>query len=172
MADPYLGEIRIFAGTFAPVGWNFCDGSVLPISEYDALFNLLGTTYGGDGQNDFALPNLQSRLPVHQGTASFGQTFTLGEAAGTEEETLTVAQMPGHTHPFLATTGLANQPTPGGNVPAQSGTVQLWTQDDPLVQLASNAVLPDGGSQPHDNMHPFLCVNFIIALFGTFPSPT
>ena len=172
MSDPYIGEIRMFAGTFAPAGWNLCDGSLLPISEYDTLFSVIGTTYGGDGQNTFALPNLQSRLPVHMGTASFGQTFTIGEMAGTEEETLTAAKIPAHAHTFLATTGLANQPTPAGNVPAQSGTVQLWTEDTPLVALDANAITGTGGSQPHDNMHPFLVVNFIISLFGFYPSPT
>jgi microcystin-dependent protein len=164
MSDPYVGEIRMFGGNFEIAGWAFCDGRLLPIAENETLFQLIGTTYGGDGQETFALPNLNARFPLHQGNG-----FILGEMAGTEEVTLTMQQIPTHNHAFLATTALANQPTPGGNVPAQSGTVQLWTEDSPTAALATQALAPVGGSQPHENMHPFLAINYIISLFGEFP---
>jgi microcystin-dependent protein len=131
------------------------------------LFTVIGTQYGGDGQETFALPDLRSRFPMHQGNG-----FTIAEAGGTEQETLTAPKLPVHTHQFLATTGLANQPTPGGNVPAQSGTVQLWTEDNPSVAMAPQAISATGGSQPHENMHPYLVINFQISLFGEFPSQT
>jgi microcystin-dependent protein len=172
MSNPFIGEIRMFGGNFAPAGWAFCNGQLMPISENESLFILIGTTYGGDGESTFALPNLQSRFPVHQGSGPGGQTFTLGEMAGTEQETLTVNQIPTHSHAFLATTALANQPTPGNNVPAQSGTVQLYVEAPPALVMGANAIQPIGGSQPHDNMHPFLVINFIISLFGEFPTQT
>lgn len=161
---PYVGEIRMFGGNFAPAGWAFCDGQLLPISENDVLFTLIGTTYGGDGETTFALPNLQSRFPLHKSAS-----FPIGAMGGTESETLTVQQIPVHTHAFLATQALANQPTPGGNHPAQSGTVQLWTEDAVSAALSPQAITPVGGSQPHDNMHPFTVISFIISLFGEFP---
>jgi microcystin-dependent protein len=166
---PLLGEIRMFAGTFAPVGWEKCSGQLLLISEYETLFQLIGTTYGGDGQETFALPDLQSRFPLHQDQAN---GFGIGSMAGAEQVTLTAQQIPVHTHNFLATTALATQPTPGGNVPAQSGTVQLYTEDSASVALAPQAIGPTGGSQPHDNMQPYLVLNFIISLFGEFPQIT
>jgi microcystin-dependent protein len=167
MGTPYIGEVRMFGLSFEVVGWAFCDGRLLPISEYDTLFNVIGTQYGGDGQETFALPNLQARFPMHQGNG-----FTIAETAGTEQETLTASNIPSHTHPFLATTALANQPTPGGNVPAQSGTVQLWAEDTADQAMAPQALGVTGGSQPHENMHPYLCINFQISLFGQFPSTT
>jgi len=167
VSDPYVGEIRLFAGTFAPAGWSFCDGSTLAISEYDTLFNLIGTTYGGDGQETFQLPNLASRVPVHQ-----GPSFVLGQTGGEETVTLTTSQLPQHSHPFNATTALANQPSPGGNLPCQSPTVQYWAQDITDQQMAASMVLPVGGSQPHENMHPFLVLSYIISLFGIYPSPS
>jgi microcystin-dependent protein len=173
MAQPYVGEIRIFAGNFAPAGWMFCSGQLLPISENETLFQLIGTTYGGDGQSTFALPNLQSRIPVHMGSGA-GASYVLAEMAGTEEVTLTVQQIPVHTHPMLGSTTLASSPDPGGNVVAQSRTagIDMYLEDDPTVSLAQNAISPVGGSQPHTNVQPFLCVNYIISLFGIFPSPT
>src|SRR6202165_5378460 len=114
MSQPYVGEIRMFAGNFAPAGWMFCEGQLLPISEYETLFNLIGTTYGGDGQSTFALPDLRGRLPLHQGNG-----FTLAETGGVEEVTLTVSQIPAHNHPFLATTNLANQVSAANNVLGQ-----------------------------------------------------
>jgi microcystin-dependent protein len=164
MAQPYIGEIKMFAGNFAPVGWMFCDGQLLPISEYETLFNLIGTTYGGDGQSTFALPNLQSRIPVHQ-----GDQFVLAETGGTEEVTLTVSQIPAHTHALLGSTDIANTPNPGASVLARSGQVQMFLNADATLAMSPNAIGPAGGSQPHTNLQPFLAVNFIISLFGIFP---
>lgn len=172
MAQPYVGEIRMFAGNFAPAGWMFCDGQILPISENETLFQLIGTTYGGDGESTFALPNLQSRIPLHMGTGPDGTTYQLAEMAGTEQETLTVQQIPNHTHPLTASTNVANQQAPAGAVLAQSTVADIFIQDSPDGQLAANSVGPTGGSQPHENTQPFLCINYIISLFGIFPSPT
>jgi len=167
MAQPYVGEIRMFAGNFAPAGWMFCSGQLLPISEYETLFQLIGTTYGGDGQSTFALPDLQGRVPLHQGAG-----MQLAEAAGTESVTLTIQQIPNHTHPLLAngSGGGANNPT--GHVPAGSPTIDLYREASPTVSLSANAISPVGGSQPHTNFQPYLCIDFIISLFGIFPSPT
>jgi microcystin-dependent protein len=172
MAQPYVGEIRIFAGNFAPVGWMFCNGQLLPISEYETLFVLIGTTYGGDGESTFALPNLQSRLPIHMGTGG-GSSYTIGETGGVETVTLTTNQMPTHTHALLASSDLASLPDPVGSVTAQSRTagVDLYIEDNANVSMAANAIPPQGGSQPHDNFQPYLCVNFIISLFGLYPQP-
>jgi microcystin-dependent protein len=169
MAQPYVGEIRIFAGNFAPAGWMFCEGQLLPISEYETLFNLIGTTYGGDGQSTFALPDLRGRIPLH-----FGNGFTLAETGGVEEVTLTVSQMPAHGHAFLGSTSQASSFAANNQVAA---TTQLVTQtpygtDLPAVNLAPTAVGSTGGSQPHNNFQPYLCLDFIISLFGIFPSPT
>src|SRR5215210_2969743 len=130
MSDPYIGEIRMFGGSFAPAGWAFCSGQLIPISENDTLFTLLGTTYGGDGQSTFALPNLQSRVPMHQGTNA-GQTFTLGEMGGVESVTLTTQQMPVHTHALLASDTISNTQTPSGNVAAR-GSGQIYTSNESL----------------------------------------
>jgi microcystin-dependent protein len=174
MADPYVGEIRMFAGSFAPAGWLFCNGQVMPIAENETLFNLIGTTYGGDGQSTFALPNLQSRIPIHMGTGPDGIAYQFAEMAGTEQETLTVSQIPVHTHPLLAATDLGSSPDPGGAVLAQSRTagVDLYLEGNPAVSLAANSVSPVGGSQPHENVQPFLCISFIISLFGLYPQPS
>lgn len=166
MAQPYVGEIRMFAGNFAPAGWMFCEGQLLPISENETLFQLIGTTYGGDGQSTFALPDLRGRLPIHQGNG-----FILAETGGAEEITLTVNQIPAHSHPLLATTAIATETSPAGNVPAQSAAADLYVEDTPNVSLAPT-VGSVGGSQPHTNYQPYLCVDFIISLFGIFPSPT
>src|SRR5467141_584349 len=128
MAQPYVGEIRIFGGNFAPAGWMFCEGQLLPISENETLFNLIGTTYGGDGQSTFALPDLRGRIPLH-----FGNGFTLAEIGGAEEITLTVNQIPAHTHAMLATKNAGDQGSPGGNVTAENTAVQLYVEDDPNV---------------------------------------
>ena len=169
MAQPYIGEIRMFAGNFAPSGWMFCDGALLAIAENDVLFNLIGTTYGGDGQTTFALPDLRGRIPLHQGNG-----VILAETGGAEEVTLTVNQIPAHTHPLLASADLASSPDPAGNVLTQSRTagVDLYLEDTPNTTLAANSVGPVGGSQPHTNLQPFLCINFIISLFGIYPNPT
>ena len=167
MAQPYIGEIRMFAGNFAPAGWMFCEGQLLPISEYETLFNLIGTTYGGDGQSTFALPDLRGRIPVHQGNG-----FILAETGGSEEITLTVNQIPAHSHPMLASTGPGTVNAPNGKVTAASPSVTLYIQDVTDSSLSPNVVGSVGGSQPHINFQPYLCVDFIISLFGIFPSPT
>lgn len=168
----YIGEIRMFAGNFAPAGWMFCEGQLLPISENESLFNVIGTAYGGDGQSTFALPDLRGRFPMHQGNG-----FTLAETGGTEQETLTVQQIPAHTHVPTASTTVGDAVVPDNNVWAKQGSlVQFKAAPDPNIHfdtlMAANTIAPTGGSQPHDNMSPFLCINFIISLFGIFPSPT
>lgn len=175
MSSPYIGEIRMFGGNFAPAGWAFCNGQLLPISENDTLFNLIGTMYGGDGQETFALPNLQSRIPMHFGTGPDGVTYVQAEAAGAESVTLSVQQIPAHTHPALAaTTGQVALPTGGLLATAQStqAGVRVYSSQAPTVQMNANSITPVGGSQPHENCQPFLCVSFIISLFGIYPSPT
>ena len=167
MAQPYVGEIRMFAGNFAPAGWMFCEGQLLPISENETLFQLIGTTYGGDGQSTFALPDLRGRLPIHQGNG-----FELAETGGAEEITLTVNQIPAHTHALLATSGIGNDSNPGGNVLAESSVASLYQAGAPASAMAPQTISAVGGSQPHTNFQPYLCVNFIISLFGIFPSPT
>jgi microcystin-dependent protein len=173
MAQPYVGEIRMFAGNFPPVGWMFCDGQLLPISENEVLFQLIGTTYGGDGESTFALPNLQSRVPMHFGTSTAsGVTYQIAEAAGVESVTLTTQQIPVHTHAVTVSTSPANQPDPANAVLGESATVDMFIEDSPLVQFGAATISPVGGSQPHENTQPFLCVNYIISLFGLFPSQT
>lgn len=167
MAQPYVGEIRMFAGNFAPAGWMFCEGQLLPISENETLFQLIGTTYGGDGQSTFALPDLRGRIPIHQGNG-----FILAETGGAEEITLTVNQIPAHSHPLLTSTSVANASSPEGKVLAQSTSADLYIEDTPTVSLAPVSIGSVGGSQPHTNFQPYLCVDFIISLFGIFPSPT
>lgn len=167
MSSPYIGEIRMFGGNFAPLGWSFCDGSILPISSYTALFSLLGTTYGGDGTTTFALPDLRGRVPVHAGTGLF--TATMGDMAGVESVTLTTAQIPAHTHALQATTSFATSSDPAGNAFAQGQAVKEYSTFAPDTTLASGTTSAAGGSQPHDNFQPYLCLNFIIALQGVFP---
>lgn len=169
MSEPYVGEIRMFGGSFAPAGWAFCSGQLMPISENETLFQLIGTTYGGDGEETFALPNLQSRVPIHAGTGPDGTTYQLGEMAGTEQETLTVQQIPNHTHPMLVSGDQATSPNPSGNVLAAPLTATPFFAGNPGVALSPTSITPVGGSQPHENMQPFLCVSFIISLFGLFP---
>lgn len=173
MAQPYVGEIRMFAGSFPPVGWLFCDGQLLPISENETLFQLIGTTYGGDGESTFALPNLQSRIPLHFGTGPDGVNYQIAEMAGVESVTLSTGQIPNHTHALLASTAVGNQLEPAGNVTAQTGGgVQIYIEDVTAVNMNAQAISAVGGSQPHENCQPFLCINYIISLFGIFPSPT
>jgi microcystin-dependent protein len=167
MAQPYVGEIRLFAGNFAPAGWMFCDGQLLPISENETLFQLIGTTYGGDGQSTFGLPDMRGRIPVHQGNG-----YVLAESGGAEEITLTVNQIPAHGHAVLATAGIAGSPSPGNNLLATTvGNVYF---PGPGAQAAMNpeSVTPVGGAQPHNNLQPYVCIHYIISLFGIFPSPT
>lgn len=155
----------MFAGNFAPAGWMFCDGQLLPISENETLFQLIGTTYGGDGQETFALPNLQSRIPIHQGNG-----VILAETLGTETVTLTVQQIPIHTHALIAAKSNGTATNPGGNVLAGSvSSVQPYVEDQASLNLNNQNVTPVGGSQPHENLQPYLCINYIISLFGIFP---
>jgi microcystin-dependent protein len=167
MAQPYVGEIRMFAGNFAPAGWMFCEGQLLPISEYETLFQLIGTTYGGDGQSTFALPDLRGRLPVHMGNG-----FILAETGGAEQITLTVNQLPAHSHPLLASTSGGTNASPVNNLLAESVAINPYIQDQTNSNMNAAAVSAVGGSQPHTNFQPYLCIDFIISLFGIFPSPT
>jgi microcystin-dependent protein len=167
MAQPYVGEIRIFGGNFAPAGWMFCEGQLLPISENETLFQLIGTTYGGDGQSTFAPPDLRGRLPIHRGNG-----FILAETGGAEEITLTVNQIPAHTHPFTVNSGQGSTPNAENSVLGGSPNLDLYIADIANVPLAPTSVAPVGGSQPHTNFQPYLCVDFIISLFGIFPSQT
>ena len=168
MSTPYIGEIRMFAGNFAPAGWAFCNGALMAIDQNDALFNLIGTTYGGDGQTTFALPNLQSRVPVHAGPG-----FTLGQTGGAESVTLTTSQIPAHSHVPLCFDGAGNQSSPANGVWASTSPATYYATDPaPNVQMSPAAIGSSGGSQPHDNMMPFLVINFILSLFGVFPSQT
>jgi len=164
MSNPFVGEIRMFGGNFAPAGWAFCNGALLPISENEVLFNLIGTTYGGDGESTFALPNLQSRLPIHVGSG-----FVLGQTGGEETVTLTTNQIAAHSHVPQGNSGPGNQSGPGNGVWAQS-TLGQYSSAVPSVAMDPSTMTTAGGSQPHDNMMPFLAVNFIISLFGIFPS--
>lgn len=166
---------------FPPAGWMFCEGQLLPISEFETLFQLIGTTFGGDGQETFALPDLRGRIPIHQGSG-----FILGETGGAEEITLTINQIPAHTHPLRGPgmiaygAGRGNSSAPAGNYPAMSPGVNLYSTEvrsgvemgAPAVGNPNSVLSPVGGSQPHTNMQPYLCVNYIISLFGLFPSPT
>ncbi len=169
MSEPFVGEIRMFAGNFAPRGWAFCDGQLLAVSQNDALFSLLGTIYGGDGRTTFGLPDMRGRIPVHAGTGPGLSPRILGAKAGTEEETVTVNQLPSHGHPFQGTAGSASTRDPVGNSPAEA-LVDTYVEDLAPFNLASVAVTGIGGSRSHTNLMPYLCVHFIIALFGIFPS--
>jgi microcystin-dependent protein len=172
MSSPYVGEIRMFAGNFNPNGWAFCNGALIPISENEVLFQLIGTTYGGDGVNTFALPDLRGRVPLHMGTGG-GSSYVIGEPGGVETVTLTIGQIPAHSHMVNATNSNQVQVPAGNTFPAGS-TPQSRNVYGPLggtaVQMSSGMIAPTGGSQPHENRQPFLCINFIISLFGIFPS--
>jgi microcystin-dependent protein len=170
MSQPFIGEIRMFGGNFAPAGWAFCDGQLMPISENDALFILIGTTYGGDGQTTFALPDLRSRLPMHMGQGPGLSARTIGEQGGVESVTLTVNQIPSHNHAPRAVSGNGNQSTPQNGVWA-GVTTSIYTSNAPNLAMNNTLVNIAGGSQPHDNMMPYLAISFIISLFGIFPTP-
>jgi microcystin-dependent protein len=172
MSNPYVGEIRLFAGNFAPVGWAFCAGQLLAIAENDTLFNLIGTTYGGDGQTTFGLPDLRGRVPVHAGQGPVTQNYTLGEPGGVEQVTLTAQQTPIHSHAVLASTDGGTTTTPAGNVPAASPGIRPYLPVAPDVALAFQTVGATGGSQPHTNLMPTGVLNYIISLFGIYPSQT
>jgi microcystin-dependent protein len=163
MSEPFLSEIRIVSFTFAPKGWALCDGQLMPINQNQALFSLLGTTYGGDGRVNFGLPNLQGRTPIHMGNG-----HTLGERAGEQAHTLAIVELPAHTHAANATTSNANQPAPGNAVLAAANNV--YGPASGLTALSPSSISIVGGSQPHQNMQPYLTLNFCIALQGIFPS--
>ena len=167
MAQPYVGEIRIFAGNFAPAGWMFCEGQLLPISENETLFQLIGTTYGGDGESTFQLPDLRGRIPVHQ-----GNNFVLSENGGAESVTLTINQVPIHSHSLLASSNIGNVPGPENAILAVSSKATIFFSDPPSASMNPQSVTGTGRNEPHSNFQPYLCVNFIISLFGIFPSPT
>jgi microcystin-dependent protein len=172
MAQPYIGEIRLFAGNFAPAGWMFCEGQLLPISENDALFTLIGTTYGGDGQETFGLPDLRGRVPIHQGQGpGISQSYIIGEQGGVEEVTLTTQQIPVHTHAALVSMnpGIRNVPTDA--VIGASPSVDVFTISSADTNMSAESILPVGGSQPHSNMQPYVGINYIISLFGLYPQP-
>jgi microcystin-dependent protein len=171
MATPFVGEIRLFAGNFAPAGWAFCDGSFLPISENDTLFNLIGTTYGGDGQQTFALPDMRGRVPVHQGQGPGLSPRVIGQPGGSEAVTLSAAQLPSHSHALNATTAAANASASITGLPAAASTTTFYGSAPGGPDLAPQALVASGGSQPHNNVAPFQVVSYIISLFGIFPSP-
>jgi len=170
MSEPFVGEIRMFAGNFAPRGWAFCDGQLLAVSQNDALFSLLGTIYGGDGRTTFGLPDLRGRIPIHAGTGPGLSERRLGAKAGSEKETLTVNQMPSHTHQFMASSSPGSETSPDGEVLGSSANVRAFRPTPPTVNMHSDAISAIGGSRSHSNLMPFLCINFIIALFGIYPS--
>ncbi len=171
MSDPYIGEIRMFGGNFAPAGWALCNGQLLSISEYSALFSLIGTTYGGDGQNTFALPNLQGRIPIHAGRSPGLSPRVLGEMGGVESVTLTSGQAAAHSHTFSGSTDTAEASDPAGNVLAAAPGISLFLKAQPVRPLGPETITASaGGNQPHQNMQPYLCVSFIIALEGVYPS--
>lgn len=178
MAEAYLGEIRTFAFNFAPAGWLMCNGQTLAISSYTAVFALLGTTYGGNGTSTFQLPNLQSRVGIHQGTGAGLSTYVLGQASGVENVALLINNMPQHNHLIATSASQGTSSTPGGNVPG-AATYAVGLQKQPVLSyatssdgstLAASAVSISGGSVPHSNIQPYLCLNFCIAMQGIFPS--
>jgi len=172
MSQPFIGEIRMFGGNFAPAGWAFCNGQQMAISENDALFQLIGTTYGGDGQETFNLPNLQSRVPIHMGQGPGTSNYQIGESGGVESVTLTTNQIPVHTHAALCSSGGGSASNPAGGVWAVSDTTQ-YANASPDTQMGNPPIPagPMGGSQPHDNMIPYLCSSYISSLVAIFPSP-
>ncbi len=171
MSQPYVGEIRLFAGNFAPVGWGFCDGSIQSIAENDTLFALIGTTYGGDGQVTFALPDLRSRVPVHTGSLA-GVTYSLGQSGGVEQVTINSTTLPSHNHAAGCTDAAGNSANPAGSIPAVNATALAYGTIPPNVGMNAAIIGNTGGNQPHTNIQPFLCVSFIISFFGIFPSQT
>ena len=169
MSTPFLGEVKMFSFNFAPRGWAFCAGQLLPIAQNSALFSLLGTTYGGNGINNFALPNLQGRTPVHFGTLQGGSNYVQGQSGGAENVTLIVSQIPAHTHAVNANSGAANANTPVGNTWA-AGFTNAYAATAPNTTMNPASVGAAGSSQAHPNMPPYAVVNFSIALVGIFPS--
>ena len=171
MADPFMAEIRVFPFNFAPKGWAFCDGQLLPLSQNTALFSLIGTTYGGNGTSNFALPDLRGRVPMHPDQGPGLSDHDLGEQAGSETVTLLQSEIPAHTHALRANSGPGDSPLPGGNSISRPGQTQIYqsTTNQNLVAMSPQALPPAGGNQPHNNLQPYLTLNFNIALTGVFP---
>jgi microcystin-dependent protein len=172
MATPFIGEIRMVGFNFAPVGWAFCDGQLLPIAQNTALFSLLGTTYGGNGISTFALPDLRGRVPLHMGQGPGLSLYSLGQTGGTENVTLSSGQLPAHNHTVNAVAGGGNQASPAGGLPAieSTGTSLDYSSAAANATMNSGMISGGGSSQPHNNQQPYLTINFIIALQGIFPS--
>ena len=171
MSEPFIAEIRIVGFNFPPRGWAFCDGQLLPISQNTALFSLVGTTYGGDGRSTLALPDLQSRVPLHPGRGPGLSSYRLGQRGGVENATLTTAQLPSHQHRMRCNSGNANSQNPVGNFLARElGPAEMYSPSGPDSDMAGDAIGNTGGSQAHDNMAPYLTLNFCIALQGLYPS--
>lgn len=170
MAEPFLAEIKIVGFNFAPRGWALCDGQILPINQNQSLYSLLGTTYGGDGRASFALPDLRGRVPIHVGQSNGGSTHSLGQKSGEETHVLGVNEIPQHTHQLGGANVINNTPLPGGDQLSQSAPAEFYREPSQLVNLASTTVAHVGGGQGHENMQPYLAVNFCIALRGLFPS--
>jgi len=170
MSEPFVGEVRMFAGNFAPRGWAFCDGQLLAVSQNDALFSLFGTIYGGDGRTTFGLPDMRGRIPVHAGHGPGLSERRLGSKAGTEDVTLTVNQMPSHTHALKASQATGASASPGNNTLGRTTNFDLYIDDTPSGDMAASAISAVGGSRSHTNVMPYECVHFIVALFGIYPS--
>lgn len=170
MSEPFVGEIRMFAGNFAPRGWAFCDGQLLAVTQNDALFSLFGTIYGGDGRTTFGLPDLRGRIPIHAGDGPGLSPRRLGAKAGAETVTVTTNQLPSHTHQAHGASAIGTDPNPGGTVVASSSVMQPYYVGAATQPMASTSITSVGGSRDHTNIQPFLCVNFIVALFGIYPS--
>ncbi len=170
MSEPFVGEIRMFAGNFAPRGWAYCDGQLLAVSQNDALFSLLGTIYGGDGRTTYGLPDLRGRIPIHAGDGAGLSNRRLGAKLGTEKETITVNQLPSHSHTLQVSTAAATQNVPTDEYIGSSPNVRVWRPDAADTNFGSAAITGVGGSRSHSNLMPFLCIHFIIALFGIYPS--
>jgi len=171
-SEGYLGEIMMVGFRFEPRGWAFCDGRTLNIADYIGLFNLFGTTYGGDGQTTFALPDLRGRVPMHRGTSQSGTTYKIGERGGAEQVTPTTQQVPNHTHTFFTTNAVGTQANPGGNLLANSQGPQPYIEEDPDNDLNQSMLSKVGNSLPHENRQPSLGINFVICLEGVYPSPS
>jgi microcystin-dependent protein len=169
MSTPFVGEVRLVGFNFAPVSWSFCNGQLVSISENATLYNLIGTTYGGDGQSTFGLPNLQGRIPIHQGTNSFGTTYVIGQTGGVETVTIGANQYPAHTHSLMASKNSTGSNTATGNV-VNSGLTAYTTEAPNSAMLAAQVGSNGGGNQPHSNLQPYLVLNWIIAQFGVYPS--
>jgi microcystin-dependent protein len=173
MSQPYVGEVRAVGFNFAPAGWAFCQGQLLPISDYETLFNLIGTIYGGDGQSTFGLPNLQGRIPIHQGTSSLGTTYVIGQLGGVESVTIASATYPQHTHTLFASSAAGAVSNPANNAAGSGSKIYAAPADIPTIAMNAAMVgLSGGGGQPHDNLQPYLALNWIISLFGIYPTPS